>query len=210
MKLNILLLIILLLILLIHNFCRKETLENYGNKNKLVIILPVRNREKDLEEYLENMVPIFNYQNIAYRIFVIEQSKNKRFNKGKINNIGFLEALKENKNNTKNKFILLLFIPFVCFSQEDIERYKVYNTTNIYTSLLLDSATGRIWQLQIGVGKSKRMKTVLSDRKIAQSIESMAFAWLGFKRINKETVKVQQSNNKFSTGLLGSIVRSRP
>ena len=44
----------------------------------------------------------------------------------------------------------------------------------------------------------------------AQSIESMAFAWLGFKRINKETLKVQQSNNKFSNGLLGSIVRSRP
>ena len=75
------------------------------------------------------------------------------------------------------KFILLLFIPFVCFSQEDIERYKVYNTTNIYTSLLLDSATGRIWQLQIGVGKSKRMKTVLSDRKIAQSIESITKEW---------------------------------
>ena len=62
------------------------------------------------------------------------------------------------------KFILLLFIPFVCFSQEDIERYKVYNTTNIYTSLLLDSATGRIWQLQIGVGDTDRLKTVLSDR----------------------------------------------
>ena len=44
------------------------------------------------------MIPIFNYQNINYRIFIIEQSKNKRFNKGKINNIGFLEALKENKN----------------------------------------------------------------------------------------------------------------
>tara|TARA_Y200000002_G_scaffold369155_1_gene362978 strand:- start:11 stop:772 length:762 start_codon:yes stop_codon:yes gene_type:complete len=104
MKLNILLPIILLIILLMYNFCRKETVENYTNKNKLVVILPVRDREENLKEYLENMIPIFNYQNIDYRIFVIEQSKNKRFNKGKINNIGFLEALKENKNHTRFLF----------------------------------------------------------------------------------------------------------
>ena len=104
MNLNILLPIILLIILLIYNFCRKDTVENYGNKNNLVIILPVRNREENLKEYLEKMIPIFNYQNIDYKIFVIEQSKNNRFNKGKINNIGFLEALKENKNNTRFLF----------------------------------------------------------------------------------------------------------
>ena len=75
------------------------------------------------------------------------------------------------------KLILLLFIPFVCFSQEDIERFKVYNTTNIYTSLLLDSATGRIWQLQIGVGDTDRLETVLSDRKIAKSIETITKEW---------------------------------
>jgi len=75
------------------------------------------------------------------------------------------------------KLILLLFIPFVCFSQEDIERYKVYNTTNIYTSLLLDSATGRIWQLQIGVGDTDRLETVLSDRKIAKSKETITKEW---------------------------------
>ena len=58
MKLNILLPIILLIILLIYNFCRKDTVENYGNKkkNKLVIILPVRNREENLKEYLEKMI----------------------------------------------------------------------------------------------------------------------------------------------------------
>ena len=62
------------------------------------------------------------------------------------------------------KLILLLFIPLLSFSQEDIERYKVYDTENIYTSLLLDTATGKIWQLQIGIGKnSDRMRTVLSE-----------------------------------------------
>ena len=81
------------------------------------------------------------------------------------------------------KLILLLFIPFICFSQEDIERYKVYNTTNNYTSLLLDSATGKIWQLQIGIGDTDRLKTVLSDREIAETVETITKDWNeGFER----------------------------
>ena len=56
----------------------------------------------------------------------------------------------------------------------DIERYKVYNTDNIYTSLLLDTATGQIWQLQIGIGDdSAQMKTVLSDYKWATTLEEL-------------------------------------
>ena len=76
-----------------------------------------------------------------------------------------------------NKLLLLLFIPFVCFGQEDIERYKVYETTNIYTSLLLDSATGKIWQLQIGVGGTDRLRTVLSEREYAETIETITEDW---------------------------------
>ena len=69
------------------------------------------------------------------------------------------------------KLILLLFIPIVCFGQEDIERYKVYNTTNIFTSLLLDSATGQILQLQIGLTDVDQMKSVLSDFKYANTVD---------------------------------------
>ena len=61
------------------------------------------------------------------------------------------------------KLLLILLFPIVCFGQEDIERYKVYNTTNIYTSLLLDSATGQIWQLQIGLSDVDQLKTKLND-----------------------------------------------
>ena len=75
------------------------------------------------------------------------------------------------------KLLLILFIPIVCFGQEDIERYKVYETTNIYTSLLLDSATGKIWQLQIGVGDTDRLRTVLSEREYAETIETITEDW---------------------------------
>ena len=44
------------------------------------------------------------------------------------------------------------------------DRYVIYPTENIYTSLLLDTQTGRIWQIQIGIGdNSDRMRSVLSD-----------------------------------------------
>ena len=72
------------------------------------------------------------------------------------------------------KFLfLLVFIPLLSFSQEDIERYKVYETTNIYTSLLLDTATGKIWQLQIGIGDTGQIKTILSDYEYAETLEDI-------------------------------------
>ena len=43
-----------------------------------------------------------------------------------------------------------------------------------------------------------------------QAIESMAFAWMGYKRLNNQTLKVQLGDNKFSKGLLGSITKSKP
>ena len=68
---------------------------------------------------------------------------------------------------------ILLFSSLVSFAQEDIERVKVYETTNIYSSLLLDTSNGQIWQLQIGIGDTDRLKTVLSDFKYAKSIEDI-------------------------------------
>jgi len=74
--------------------------------------------------------------------------------------------------------LLLLFIPLLSFGQEDIERFKVYDTDNIYTSILLDTATGQTWQLQIGIGDSStRMKTVLSDTPYAKFLEDITEDW---------------------------------
>jgi len=43
----------------------------------------------------------------------------------------------------------------------------------------------------------------------SQAIESMAFAWLGFKRLNRKTSSIQLGNKKYIQGLLGSVVRSK-
>ena len=89
----------------------------------------------------------------------------------------------------KKLIILLLFFPLISFSQDTIpatkiltqkeaymkkmyglkkdyntkDRYVIYPTENIYTSLLLDTQTGRIWQIQIRSANSDSMKSVLSD-----------------------------------------------
>ena len=44
----------------------------------------------------------------------------------------------------------------------------------------------------------------------SQAIESMAFAWLGFKRVNKKASSIQLGSKKYTKGLLGSVARSKP
>ena len=78
------------------------------------------------------------------------------------------------------KILILLLLPLFSFSQEDIERYKIYDTKNNFTSLLLDTATGQIWHLQIGLdGESDtdQLKYVLSDVKRAETIEDITEGW---------------------------------
>ncbi len=43
-------------------------------------------------------------------------------------------------------------------------RYKMYKTTHDYISLKLDTATGRVWMIRIGMGdKSTRRQTAVDD-----------------------------------------------
>ena len=67
------------------------------------------------------------------------------------------------------KFITVLVLAFTLGmnAQEDIERYKLYPTTNMWTFLELDTATGLMWQIQYDVEGDKRFKSVLSDFEIA-------------------------------------------
>ena len=52
----------------------------------------------------------------------------------------------------KNLIVLLFIIPIFSFAQEcKIPKYKVYPTENKEVSLKLDSATGEVWQVKIGV-----------------------------------------------------------
>ena len=82
----------------------------------------------------------------------------------------------------KKLILLLLFIPLVSFGQDTIpaiplqpliktvptlktevpEKYKLYPTDNTYNHLMLDTASGAIWQVQWSTESETRFKTVIS------------------------------------------------
>ncbi len=66
-------------------------------------MIPYRDRPKHLDTFLEYVHPFLQSQNLSYSLFVVEQVQGKPFNRGKLFNVGFLEALKVNKD--KNCFV---------------------------------------------------------------------------------------------------------
>lgn len=60
--------------------------------NKLGVIVPYRNREEQLNIFKEHISNHLRNQNIEFELIVVEQIDNKPFNRGKLLNIGFLEA----------------------------------------------------------------------------------------------------------------------
>ncbi|XP_043936446.1 beta-1,4-galactosyltransferase 3-like [Protopterus annectens] len=61
---------------------------------KIAIIIPHRNRMEHLTYLLYHLHPFLQRQQLKYRIFVIEQAGNYTFNRGKLLNVGFKEAMK--------------------------------------------------------------------------------------------------------------------
>ena len=82
----------------------------------------------------------------------------------------------------KKLILLFLLIPLVSFGQDTIpaiplqpliktvptlktevpEKYKLYPTDNTYNHLMLDTASGAIWQVQWSTKSETRFKTVIS------------------------------------------------
>jgi hypothetical protein len=62
---------------------------------KIAIIIPYRNRLKNLELLIRNLHPFLVAQSVHYHVFVMEPMERLGFNKGTLMNAGFLEALKE-------------------------------------------------------------------------------------------------------------------
>ncbi|KAM9294597.1 beta-1,4-galactosyltransferase 3-like [Gastrophryne carolinensis] len=63
--------------------------------NKTAIVIPYRNREHHLKYLLYHLHPFMQRQQLNYAIYVINQAGNTTFNRGKLMNIGFREAMKD-------------------------------------------------------------------------------------------------------------------
>ncbi|KAF7251150.1 Beta-1,4-galactosyltransferase 4 [Varanus komodoensis] len=64
-------------------------------QQRVAILIPHRNREKHLLYLLEYLHPFLQRQQLDYGIYVVHQAGNVKFNRAKLLNVGYLEALKE-------------------------------------------------------------------------------------------------------------------
>jgi predicted glycosyltransferase involved in capsule biosynthesis len=59
---------------------------------RLSVVVPYRNREEHLEEFIPYMEKSLSEEGIPYKIFIIEQADSKPFNRAKLLNVGFKES----------------------------------------------------------------------------------------------------------------------
>lgn len=69
--------------------------KNKTNLYKTAIIVPYRDRLKNLQLFMRNIHPFLDKQNIYYGIYVIEPVDSLKFNRGSLINIGYREASKD-------------------------------------------------------------------------------------------------------------------
>ena len=62
--------------------------------DRLAVIVPYRNRKKQLEKFIDHTSKYLSNRDFEYYIIVAEQADDKEFNRGKLLNIGFKEAVK--------------------------------------------------------------------------------------------------------------------
>lgn len=91
-------------------------------------------------------------------------------------------------------------------SVDEVARYKLYPTTNMWTFLKLDTRNGRIWQVQWSFEGEKRFETVLSSYPIAWKYEEVNgrfilypttnnYNFIMLDQINGKTYQVQWSQD---------------
>lgn len=64
-------------------------------RHSVAILIPHRNREKHLLYLLHNLHPFLQRQQLHYAIYIIHQAGDATFNRAKLLNVGYLEAIKD-------------------------------------------------------------------------------------------------------------------
>lgn len=63
-------------------------------RHRVAVVVPYRDRLLHLLAFLSHIHPMLQRQELNYRIFVVEQTGNQTFNKARLMNAGFIEAMK--------------------------------------------------------------------------------------------------------------------
>lgn len=80
---------------------------------------------------------------------------------------------------------------------DEVVRYKLYPTTNMWTFLKLDTRNGRIWQVQWAFEKEKRFETALSLLSVIGEYEEINGRFILYPTTNNYNfVMLDQINGK--------------
>lgn len=92
-------------------------------RHRLAIIVPYRDRLENLNGFLYHMHPFLQRQQIAYRVFVVEQQGNGIFNKGILMNTGFIHALNLTDLRNLSQYLSEKSsgFPFDCVTFHDVD-----------------------------------------------------------------------------------------
>lgn len=115
---------------------------------KMAIIVPFRDRHEHLLAFLWNLHPILQRQQIDYTIFVVEQKDTKEFNRAKLFNVGFLEALR------MDNFTCFIFHDVDLIPEDDRNLYTCPGDEPRHMSVAIDKFYYRLPYLEIFGGVS--------------------------------------------------------
>lgn len=76
--------------------------------DRTVVIVPYRDRPGQLEAFLRHMHPFLQAQQVPYQIYVVEQRKPRAFNRGKLFNVGYAEAVSNANEGNMDEACLVL------------------------------------------------------------------------------------------------------
>jgi len=96
--------------------------ESCSARMKVAIIVPHRDREHHLRQFLKTIHPVMQKQQADYRIFVVHQAGNSVFNKAMLLNIGYIEALKHDSD-----FDCFIFHDVDLLPEDDRNLYRCGN-----------------------------------------------------------------------------------
>ncbi|KAM9280128.1 beta-1,4-galactosyltransferase 2 isoform 1-T1 [Cariama cristata] len=90
-------------------------------RQKVAILIPFRHREHHLKYWLHYLHPILRRQKVAYGIYIINQFGEDTFNRAKLLNVGFLEALKDDE-----EYDCFIFSDVDLIPMDDRNLYRCY------------------------------------------------------------------------------------
>ncbi|KAG7462097.1 hypothetical protein MATL_G00199020 [Megalops atlanticus] len=118
---------------------------------KVAIIIPFRNREEHLKYWLYYLHPILQRQQLDYGVYIIAQDGEEVFNRAKLLNIGYVEALKE------YDYDCFVFSDVDLIPMDDRNTYKCFSQPR-HLSVSMDKFGFRLPYIQYFGGVSSMSK----------------------------------------------------